>query len=225
MGQKPNPGTLSDDELRRRLSEFVGHSRHVEADLVAHIAEFDARRLYAREASPSMFAWCTEVLHLSEHEAYLRIAAARASREHPVLLAMLRDGRLHLTAICKLAPHLTPGNREGLLRQAEHRSKRQIEELVASLAPRPAAPAVVRQLPDRFFSHLRRFAPTFPGTRRTVPMRRRCSRLTGTKLFDLFQSSQSASRLWRLCTASVQVGWPSGQLASTASEALCASRG
>jgi hypothetical protein len=32
---------------------------------------------------------CTEFLHLSEAEAYLRIAAARASREHPLLLTML----------------------------------------------------------------------------------------------------------------------------------------
>ena len=62
-----------------------------------------------------MFAWCTEVLHLSEAEAYLRIAAARASREHPVLLTMLADGRLHLTGIAKLAPHLTPENRDDLL--------------------------------------------------------------------------------------------------------------
>ena len=54
-----------------------------------------------------MFAYCTQALHLSEAEAYLRIAAARASREHPFLLSMLADGRLHLTAIAKLAPHLT----------------------------------------------------------------------------------------------------------------------
>ena len=43
-----------------------------------------------------MFAYCTEVLHLSEAEAYLRIAAARAAREHPLLLTLLADGRLHL---------------------------------------------------------------------------------------------------------------------------------
>ena len=61
-----------------------------------------------------MFAYCTERLHLSEAEAYLRIAAARASREHPILLTMLADGRLHLTAIAKLAPHLTPDNREAV---------------------------------------------------------------------------------------------------------------
>jgi hypothetical protein len=95
-----------------------------------------------------MFAYCTEVLHLSEAEAYLRIAAARASREHPMLLAMLADGRLHLTAIAKLTPHLTLENREVLLKRAAHKSRRQIEELIAALVPRPDAPAVMRKLPE-----------------------------------------------------------------------------
>ena len=102
--------SVPDDELLRRLSELLRHSRRVEADLVAHIGEVDARRLYAREASPSMFAYCTQVLHLSEFEAYLRITVARAARQHPVLLAMLREGSLHLSAVAKLAPYLTPEN-------------------------------------------------------------------------------------------------------------------
>src|SRR5262245_63652013 len=105
---------LPDDELLGRLARLIGASRRVESDLVAHLAEVDERRLYAREASPSMYAYCTEVLHLSEAEAYLRITAARASREHPMLLAMLADGRLHLAAIAKLAPHLTRQNRQQL---------------------------------------------------------------------------------------------------------------
>ncbi|HEX9724873.1 MAG TPA: hypothetical protein VGC53_11395 [Vicinamibacteria bacterium] len=74
---------VSDDELLRRLSDLLQKSRRVEAELVAHIGEVDARRLYAREAAPSMFAYCTETLHLSEHETYLRIKVARASRKHP----------------------------------------------------------------------------------------------------------------------------------------------
>jgi hypothetical protein len=100
--------SIPDDELLRRLAEILTQSRRVESDLVAHIGEVDERRLYAREASPSMFAYCTEVLHLSEAEAYLRIAVARASREHPILMTMLGDGRLHLTGIARLAPYLTP---------------------------------------------------------------------------------------------------------------------
>ena len=139
--------SISDHELLQRLSDLVSRSRRVESDLVAHIAEVDERRLYARQASSSMFAYCTELLHLSEHEAYLRITAARASRKHPMLLEMLSDGRLHLTAIGMLAPHLTEGNRETLLARACLRSKRQIEELLVELSPKPDVPAGIRKLP------------------------------------------------------------------------------
>src|SRR5262245_3443648 len=105
--------TLSDAELLHRLAELVQDSRRVEAELVAHIGEMDQRRLYAHRACSSMFAYCTEILHLSEGESYRRIAAARASRRYPVLLEMLNDGRIHLSGIGKLAPHLTDENFEG----------------------------------------------------------------------------------------------------------------
>ena len=141
--------TISDDELLRRLSQLLKQSRRVESDLVAHIGEVDDRRLYARHAASSMFVYCTEVLHLSEAEAYLRIAAARASRKYPLLLAMLSDGRIHLSGIGKLAPYLTDSNCGQVLARAAHKSKREIEELVAELVPKPDVPASVRKLPAR----------------------------------------------------------------------------
>jgi len=141
--------SIPDDELLRRLTDLLHQSRRTESDLVAHIGEVDERRLYAREASPSMFAYCTQVLHLSEAEAYLRITAARASLEHPLLLDMLADGRLHLSGIAKLAPHLTSESADALLRRAACRTKRQIEELIATLAPRADVPSMMRTLPER----------------------------------------------------------------------------
>lgn len=149
MTQTLTLATVPDDELLRRLSELLCDSRRTEVDLVAHVGEVDGRRLYARFASPSMFVYCTRVLHLSGAEAYLRITAARAAREHPVLLEMLSDGRLHLSGVARLAPHLTRENRDAILRRAVHRSKRQIDELIAELHPRPDVPALVRKLPDR----------------------------------------------------------------------------
>jgi hypothetical protein len=138
---------LSDDDLLRSLSILLSQSRRVEADLVAHIAEVDERRLYASSACSSMFVYAIEVLHLSEHEAYERITAARASRRYPKLLEMLSDGRLHLSGLGKLAPHLTDENCETLLARAAHKTKRQIEELVVELSPKPDVPAVIRKLP------------------------------------------------------------------------------
>jgi 5-methylcytosine-specific restriction endonuclease McrA len=149
MQEKRPLQSIPDHELLQRLAALVGQSRRVEVDIVAHIAEVEERGLHAREGFPSMFAYCREALHLSEQEGYLRIAVARASREHPMLLAMLADGRLHLTAIAKLARHLTRENRDGLLARAVHKTKRQIEELIAEIAPRPDVPAKVRKLPER----------------------------------------------------------------------------
>jgi 5-methylcytosine-specific restriction endonuclease McrA len=149
MEEKQSLRWIPDDELLQRLAALMGQSRRVEVDVVAHIAEVDERRLYARAAFPSMFVYCTDALRLSEQEAYLRIAVARASREHPTLLTMLADGRLHLTAIAKLAPHLTPENRDALLERATHRSKHQLEELIAEIAPRLDVPGTVRKLPER----------------------------------------------------------------------------
>ncbi len=149
MGTQPNLKKIPDDELLRSLSRVLKQSRRTEADLVAHIAEVDQRRLYAREASPSMHAYCIDVLHLSEPETALRIHVARGSRKHPMLLEMLRDGRLHLSGVAVLAPHLTVQNRRGLFKRATHKSKRQIEEIVAELSPRPGTAASMRKLPSR----------------------------------------------------------------------------
>jgi hypothetical protein len=161
--------SIPDDELLQRLAEILRDSRSTEGDLVAHIGEVDRRRLYARSASPSMFRYCIHVLHLSEPEAYLRIVAARAARKHPVLLAMLADGRLHLSGIAKLAPHLTRENRDALLGRATHLSKRQIEELIAEICPRPDVPSLVRKLPGEMARGRFRPRRACPRTARTEP--------------------------------------------------------
>src|SRR5262245_28368128 len=143
----PSLETLSDDHLLSRLTELLGRSRRIEAELVAHLAEVDARRLYLREACPSMHAYATERLHLSDAEAYLRITVARLSRRFPLVLAMLADGRLHLSGAARLAPHLDDRNSEQVLTRAAHLSKRAIDELIAEIAPQPDAPSLLRRLP------------------------------------------------------------------------------
>jgi hypothetical protein len=141
------PSSLNDDALLLSLASVLRDSRRTEADLLEHIAEVDRRQLYMREACSSMFAYCVERLHLSEPEAALRIHAARACRLHPALLDKLREGRLHLSGIALLAPHLKDEKAADVLRQAEHRTKAQLRELVARLAPRADVPTVIRQLP------------------------------------------------------------------------------
>ena len=130
------------------MSDLLAQSRRVEWVLVAHNREVDARRLYAREASPSMIHYCMDALHLSEGEAYRRIAAARLSRKYPVILTMLEDGRLHLCGIGVLSKHLTDANYEDVLARATHQSKRELEKIVAELAPKPDVPPTIRKRPQ-----------------------------------------------------------------------------
>ncbi|MBI5711248.1 MAG: HNH endonuclease, partial [Candidatus Eisenbacteria bacterium] len=93
---------LPDPVLLRELATLVARERVTTAALLAHLAEVDARRLYAPAGHPSMFSYCVHQLHLSEEAAFKRIHAARTARRFPALFAMLADGRLHLSAIVML---------------------------------------------------------------------------------------------------------------------------
>ena len=130
-----------------KLEHACGQERLATAQLVALLAEVDARKLYAQQSCSSLFTYCVQVLHFSEHAAYLRIEAARAARRFPVILDRLADGVLHLTAVSLLAPHLTIANHGELLDAARHKSKREVEHLVARVKPQADVPAVVRKLP------------------------------------------------------------------------------
>jgi hypothetical protein len=74
------------------------------------------------------------------------VAAARASRRFPALLAMLADGGLTLTTAKLLAPHLTPENATRVLGAARGKRRSQVEELVALLVPPEEAPPELRRL-------------------------------------------------------------------------------
>jgi hypothetical protein len=103
--------------------------------------------LYAAEGHGSLFTYCTEVLRLSEDAACNRIQAARACRDFPMILDLLASGAMSLTSVRMVRPHLTPENHEAVLARACGRRRREIEALVAELAPRPDVPSSVRKLP------------------------------------------------------------------------------
>lgn len=127
---------LDDASLLRSLDRIVAQDRAVTAELLAHLAEVDARRLYLEAACPSMHAYLVQRLHFSDGAAYKRIHAARAARRFPRLLRDVGEGRLNLGAVTTLAPHLTPGNVDEFVAAAVHLTSRQLEVWLAErLAP------------------------------------------------------------------------------------------
>jgi hypothetical protein len=138
---------LSDHTLLRDLAALVARERTTTAALLAHIAEVDARQLYRPAAYPSMFTYCVGELHLSEEAAFKRIHAARVARRFPAIFEALAQGRLHLSAVVLLAPHLTEHTADELLAAATHQSKSEIERLLAARFPRPDVLAWVETTP------------------------------------------------------------------------------
>src|SRR5438552_8299057 len=118
-----------------------------------------------------MFTFCTRELAFSEGAAYNRIFVARAARKLPALVEAVRTGRVHLAGLRLLAPHLTRENHEQLLAKAAGRTKDEIAELVAAVAPRPPTTTMIRKLPERQSLPLVEAAPKreAPPPRPVVP--------------------------------------------------------
>ena len=138
---------LSDAELLNEVKRLAAIEREATADLIRSLAEVEARWLHLAIGCSSMFGYCTQVLQLSEHAAYARIAAARAATRFPVVMNLLIEGAITLTTVTLLGRHLTDENHAALLEAARHKSKANVEMLVATLHPQPDVPSSVRKVP------------------------------------------------------------------------------
>ncbi|MEE8556515.1 MAG: hypothetical protein V3T14_01365 [Myxococcota bacterium] len=199
------PTSLGDDALLSAVEILVRRENHNTAELLAHLAEIDRRKLFLREACPSMFGYCTKTLGFSESAAYYRITAARIARKYPLVLEHIRDGSLHLSGVSLLAPHLTSENHVELLRAARRCTKREIEERLAARRPRPAAPSIVRRLPSTKPAPARpQETPMRPATR-TEPL--------GHERFKIqFTASRGTHELLQETQALIRHAVPSGDL-------------
>src|SRR5215510_9510509 len=109
---------VGDEELIGRLRGLARADQTLNARLLVHLGEVEARGLYREQAYSSMFAYCTQELRMSEAQAYLRIQAARLGRQFPLVVQLLASGALHLTTIKLLGPYLTANNHVQLLERA-----------------------------------------------------------------------------------------------------------
>ena len=161
---------LSDDQLLDVVPPLAATERRATAALIQSLMELDARRLYLGAGCSSQFTHCTRVLHLAESAAYNRIEAARAARRFPPIIEAPADGSLTLTAVRLLAPHLTADNHLGVLASARHKSKVDVERLVASVNP-TAVPTVTRKLaePHRAAQEASRSIRVIPAAQAPVP--------------------------------------------------------
>lgn len=137
---------LDDLALIERTAAVASRARAATTELVAAVAELEARDLHLKQGYSSLFGYCREALALSEHDAYRAVAGARVVRRFPLALELLAQGSINLTSVGLLAPCLTADNHRRVLEAARGKRRTQVEELVAQLVPQPDAPPAIQRL-------------------------------------------------------------------------------
>ncbi|HUS67851.1 MAG TPA: hypothetical protein VMZ28_25120, partial [Kofleriaceae bacterium] len=138
--------SVSDGDLVAGLKALVVQERGLSAAILEHLGEVDARQLYLPAACPSMHRYCVVVLGMAEEVAFKRIRAARAARRFPVVFEAVARGRLNVSAVVLIAPHLAEENAEKLVAEVCGKSKAEIEVVLARRAPKPdVAPKLERE--------------------------------------------------------------------------------
>jgi hypothetical protein len=177
-----DPQTLTDDALVERIASSAAKSREATAALIADLVELERRHLHLAHGFRSLFGYCRRVLHCSEAGAYDRMEAAHAAARFPVIIAMLADGALHLTAVRLLAPHLKDEDHLALLGAAIHQSSRDVRVLLAGWFPQADVPSSVRRLPTPLSSG--RYEFRFTGDEETAALLQEARELLSHALPD-----------------------------------------
>ena len=121
-------------------SEVIARASRIRvsiAELLPYLAEFDDRKLYRPAGYSSMSAYCVGKLEMSDDEASKRIYAARAARQFPAIFQAIADGRLNLSAVLLLAPHLAVETADELVAAAAHKTRAELQALLAERFPKP----------------------------------------------------------------------------------------
>lgn len=135
---------LSDEHLLMMIDRSARGERERMPDFLACLGELDRRKLAEKLGYSSTFDYCVRRLGLSEDEACRRIQAARAAVSRPQLLPALAEGKLSLTAVSRIAPHVRRSDAPEIIARAEGKSTRELDAILAPLNPVPVKRDVVR---------------------------------------------------------------------------------
>jgi 5-methylcytosine-specific restriction endonuclease McrA len=127
---------LPNEKVLTGLDGEVATEKRCMANVIAYLGEVEERRLHLEAAYSSMFAFCQRRLRLSEGETFRRLRAARLTRRFPIILPALAKRRVTLSNVVLMHDHFTEENVAGLLGRMEGKTKLEVKELIAELAPK-----------------------------------------------------------------------------------------
>ena len=130
-----NLSHLSDESLVNELKNLRARENHALAEIILYLSELDSRKYYRDLGYSSLFTYCTAALGYSESAAYRRIQAARILRTNPEIYSKVRNGEISLSAIAEVSKVKEEAPRNELLKQAEGKSKKEVELLTVKYQP------------------------------------------------------------------------------------------
>lgn len=135
---------LSDEQLLSELGRLTTDERLDLIKVLVRLAEMDRRELAKEKGYSSLFKYCVKKLKYCEGTAFYRSKTAEACAKFPVLLELIEQGELTVMAVALLADSFTFENHQGLIRQAQGATRKQIEGIVAGLHPESKPPERTR---------------------------------------------------------------------------------
>jgi 5-methylcytosine-specific restriction endonuclease McrA len=236
---------LSNRELIAEFDALIAGNHMSFAALLTRIAQIDERRLYLEQGYPSMSAFLMQRMRLpTQNSAYKRLTAARTACRFPGVLVAMSDGRLNLTAVLMLAPHLTPSNADALVAAALDKTCFELQVVLAERFPRPDLPerlsAIAAPEPPRIpaaaldLLAAKRVEATFPDqpvhghSRPSAPLaaerlegpRPRMTPLAPQRYGFQFTGDQETRELYEEVRALLSHQIPSGEMAEVLKRAL-----
>ena len=124
-------------------NSYVAAESHEVADTamtLALLADVDERKLYLPAGYGSMCDFCMRARRMTKDRALKRIRVARAGREFPAIFPAIAEGRLGVSAVLLLVPHLTQETRGGTHLGREPQDQRGDRAVIGGALPadRPA---------------------------------------------------------------------------------------
>lgn len=91
---------LPDAQLFDEVRTLSHRERHAIAQLIACLAEIDARRLYREEGCSSLFTYCRRCCIFLNTRPTAASKPRAPLRRFPIVLERLADGSITLTTVC-----------------------------------------------------------------------------------------------------------------------------
>lgn len=132
------------EELHRKALTIAGEYLRFEAQLIGMLQELDRAKTYLHFEQPSLFAYATKCLKLSESVALTLIGIARKSMQVPELETAIEEKKINISNARRIVPILTPENKAHWIEKATRLTQSKLDQELAVAFPEKAAPPKIK---------------------------------------------------------------------------------